>query len=181
MPAPSGVSKTMDNSKSPRINAVLMLLPKPDRQNQFLVEHATLLLNSFSVLTGKALIDPTLSWVEQAEQLFAAPFVVISHNTEPDPIFTYGNQTALQLFALTWEEMMQMPSRLSTEPLHQPERQRLLVTAANQGYVDDYGGVRITKTGQRFLVEQATVWNLLDQTGLCCGQAAMFSHWIFVD
>ena len=158
-----------------------MPFPKPDRQNRFFVDHATLILNSFSVLTGKALIDSTLSSVEQAQQLFEAPFVVISHNTEPDPIFTYGNQAALQLFALTWEELTQMPSRLSAEPLHQAERQRLLATAVKQGYVDDYGGVRVTKIGQRFLVEQATVWNLLDQTGLFCGQAAMFSHWIFVD
>jgi hypothetical protein len=163
------------------MNLALMPLPKPNRQNQFLADHAKLLLDSFASLTGKALIDPTLSAIEQAQQLFEAPFAVLSHNTAPDPIFTYGNQMALQVFALTWEELTQMPSRLSTEPIHQAERHHLLTMAIRQGYVDDYGGVRITKTGRRFLVEQATVWNLLDEAGHLLGQATLFSHWIFLD
>ncbi|MGZ9083829.1 MAG: MEKHLA domain-containing protein [Rhodoplanes sp.] len=30
---------------------------------------------------------------------------------------------------------------------------------------------------RRFLIERATVWNLLDRGGDYAGQAAMFRHW----
>ena len=76
---------------------------------------------------------------------------------------------------------MTLPSRVSAEPVHQAEREQLLATVARQGYIDNYRGVRVTKRGRRFLIEQATVWNLLDENAGHCGQAAMFSDWKFVD
>ncbi|MDQ6733057.1 MAG: MEKHLA domain-containing protein, partial [Nitrospirota bacterium] len=42
-------------------------------------------------------------------------------------------------------------------------------------------GVRISKTGRRFLVEQALVWNVLDVDGKMVGQAATFSQWKRLD
>ncbi|MBD2099746.1 MEKHLA domain-containing protein [Leptolyngbya sp. FACHB-261] len=156
------------------------MLPQPSQHNDFLVNHAAILLDNFSHWTGKTLLDPKLSLQEQAQQLFYAPFVVLSHSNAPEPIFTYGNNTALRLFELSWQELIQMPSRLSAEPVHQSERQRLLTTVAAQGYIDDYSGVRISKTGRRFSIEQATIWNLLDQQNQACGQAAMFSSWVFL-
>jgi len=44
---------------------------------------------------------------------------------------------------------------------------------ARQGYIDDYSGVRIAKSGRRFLIERATVWNLGEVEYQ--GQAATFS------
>ena len=38
---------------------------------------------------------------EEAEALMDAPFVVLSHGTEDDPIFNYGNLAAQKLF-LEW-------------------------------------------------------------------------------
>lgn len=154
-----------------------MPLPPPDPGNGYLLAHARLLLCSYARWTNRALVDPKASPREQARLLYHAPFAVLSHNTDPDPLFTYGNQAALRLFELTWEELTQMPSRKSAEPLHRSERERLLAGVAARGYVADYRGVRISKTGKRFLIEQATVWNLLDDSGTACGQAATFSNW----
>ncbi len=109
--------------------------------------------------------------------LFRAPFVVLSHNAAPDPILTYGSLTALKLFALTWDELTQMPSRLTAEAPNRAERARLLAEVTARGFIDDYSGVRIARTGQRFLIEQATVWNLSDAEGKLCGQAATFQTW----
>ena len=39
----------------------------------------------------------------------------------------------------------------------------------------------VSKTGRRFLIENATVWNLLDEAGAPYGQAATFSGWKYVD
>lgn len=90
-----------------------MLIPCP--ANRYQLDHAERLRNSFHTLTGRYLIDPALSPEAAAGALFHAPFVVLSHDTAPDPILTYGNLTALNLFALTWEELIQMPSRLTAE------------------------------------------------------------------
>jgi hypothetical protein len=114
---------------------------------------------------------------EQSEALFVAPFVVVSHGTEPDPILNYGNQAALDLWEMTWERLICMPSRQTAEPVNQEERARMLRQVEAQGYYDRYRGVRISATGRRFLVEEAIVWTVMDEQGLRLGQAATFSRW----
>ncbi len=112
-----------------------------------------------------------------AHQLFFAPFVVLSHGTEDDPVLNYGNQAALNLWEMDWSNFTQMPSRLTAEPDLRQVRSQLLATAAQQGYITDYQGIRISKTGQRFFIQNAIIWKVLDQTGQSCGQAATFSKW----
>ena len=57
----------------------------------------------------------------------------------------------------------------------------MLAEVAARGFIDDYSGVRTAHTGQRFLIEQATVWNLTDEKGQPCGQAATFREWRLID
>jgi hypothetical protein len=141
------------------------------------VEHVQILLDSFARLLGRELISRAGSADEQGERLFQAPFVVVSHGTEADPILNYGNATALGLWEMTAEELRRTPSRLTAEPVHRDERARLLERTRRDGYVDDYAGIRISKTGKRFRIEQAIVWNLTDSTGVHRGQAATFDRW----
>ncbi len=108
-----------------------MFAPCP--ANRYRVEHTERLRRSFHALTGRNLIDPALAPEVAADALFHAPFVVLSHNTGPDPLLTYGNQSALELFELTWEELIQMPSRLTAEAPDQAERARLLAQVAARG------------------------------------------------
>ena len=61
--------------------------------------------------------------------------------------------------------------------MNRDDRAVLLRRVASHGFVEDYRGVRISRTGRRFLVEQATVWNVLDGHGNRRGQAATFSRW----
>lgn len=42
-----------------------------------------------------------------------------------------------------------------------------------QGYETGYKGVRITKTGERFMIEEATLWQLFSEDGKLHGQAAV--------
>jgi hypothetical protein len=86
----------------------------------------------------------------------------------------------LQLFEMEWDELIGMPSRFSAEVPDRDERARLLERVTWDGYIDDYSGVRIARSGRRFLIKQATVWNMLDAQGVCHGQAAMFGSWEFL-
>ena len=116
-----------------------------------------------------------------AEALFHAPFVVLSHDAAPDPILTYGNRAALELFALSWEQLIRTPSRLTAEAPNRAERARLLAEVTSRGFIDDYSGIRISHTGKRFLIERATVWNLINDEGRLCGQAATFREWRYLE
>jgi len=152
-------------------------LPQPRRDDP-VVEHAQVLLDSFARLLGRELIPRGGSPVEQSARLFRAPFVVVSHGTQPDPILSYGNAAALALWEMPFEELVRTPSRLTAEPMHRDERARLLDRTRRDGYVDDYAGVRVSKTGNRFRIEGAIVWNLTDSAGGHRGQAATFERWI---
>lgn len=153
------------------------MIPEPSPDNGYLVEHAGLLLSSHRHWTGRDLLDPSLPAADASRALYEAPFAVLSHDTAADPVFTYANLTAQRLFAMPWREIVGLPSRLSAEPLVREERERLLARVATHGYIDDYSGIRIASTGQRFRIANATVWNLLDDSGNFCGQAACFADW----
>ena len=143
--------------------------------------HVQLLLDSFARLLGRELISRQGSAEAQAERLFQAPFVVVSHGTEADPILNYGNAAALALWEMDHATLTRTPSRLTAEPVHRDERARLLERTRRDGYVDDYAGIRISRTGRRFRIEQAIVWNLVDAAGIHRGQAATFDRWTPLD
>ncbi|EXI74495.1 MAG TPA: MEKHLA domain-containing protein [Candidatus Accumulibacter phosphatis] len=149
---------------------------EPDDTNGFQAASAQLILSSHSRLLQRTLL-PDSRQGDPARCLYHAPFVVLAHDAAPDPLFFYGNRAAQALFAMPWRQLVHLPSRLSAEPLAREERQRLLDRVARQGFIDDYGGVRIAATGKRFRIAGATVWNLLDGKSVVVGQAAAFANW----
>ena len=115
-----------------------------------------------------------------APALFEAPFAIVSHGPQADPIFNYANRCALTLWELDWDAFTQMPSRLSAEPVHRDERAKMLAQLQTQGFIDNYQGIRISSQGRRFYIQQAIVWNVIDDAGVYLGQAATFNKWQFL-
>jgi hypothetical protein len=144
------------------------------------ISHTACLVRSLKHWTGRDLVAPLEDAVEQSRALFEAPFVVVSHGTEEDPVLNYGNQSAMRLWEMSWEELTRTPSRLTAEAPNRDERARLLQAVTQHGFIDDYAGVRISKAGRRFRIAQATVWNLMTEGGVTCGQAAMFDQWEYL-
>lgn len=153
------------------------VIPEPDSGNAYLQDHAALLLRCYRHWTQRDLIGASLSPADAARALYLAPFVVLSHDTQSDPHFNYANQTAQRVFEMPWAGIVGMPSRFSAEPLNREAREQLLARVAADGFIDDYSGVRITHTGQRFMVHRATVWNIFNESALIVGQAACFDEW----
>lgn len=147
----------------------------PPVDKEFLLRQTRLLCASYAHWTGRELVSAAgESPADLVQQLWAAPFAVVAHDTQADPVFNYGNASALHAFAMDWAQFTRLPSRLSAEPLAREERARLLDRVARNGFVDDYAGMRISGDGTRFMIRDATVWNLLDEHGDYCGQAAKF-------
>jgi hypothetical protein len=142
--------------------------------------HTGYLLRSFQRVVGQTLLPPLGDAIRDAQQLFAAPFVVLSHGVEGDPILNYGNAVALQLWEMTATQFCATPSRLTADPTLREDRQHVLDTVARQGYITGYAGIRVSASGRRFLIENVVLWNVSDDDGNPLGQAASFDRWSFL-
>ncbi len=145
-------------------------------------EFAFLLMDSHERLVGRPLLDepacgrPTAAWLFED-----ATFCLLAHDAAPDPRFIYANAAAQACFGYEPGEFIGLPSRLSAEAALRDERQRMMDVVAQNGFVDDVNGVRVTKSGRRFRIEAGIVWELIDRAGLRHGQAAMFHRWCPLD
>ena len=145
------------------------------------IAHSAILVRSFRRFTGRDLLPGLFNPLGLSRNLFTAPFVLVSHGTEADPVLNYGNQAALNLWEISWEELTRTPSRLTAEMPEREERARLLAAVSEHGFIDDYSGIRISRSGRRFRIAKATVWNLVGERGeQPYGQAAMFRDWQFL-
>ena len=156
-----------------------MNLEKPWEDDAWIRQSNTI-LDSYQHWLGRALCPHGEGPKEQAKTLFLASYVVVSHGTEADPILNYGNRAALQLFQTDLPSLLQMPSRLTAESVHRAERQSLMERTRQHGFINDYCGIRISCGGKRFRIENATVWNLIDDQHHSIGQAASFAEWEFI-
>ncbi|EFJ51975.1 hypothetical protein VOLCADRAFT_87027 [Volvox carteri f. nagariensis] len=100
-----------------------------------------------------------------------------------DPIYTYGNRAALDLFEVTWDELLQTPSRKSAadDPDAQKDRNGLLDRAAETGVVSGFEVWRVSKSGRRFKIKDGTLFNIIDREGNKLGQAAVFHRYELED
>lgn len=140
-------------------------------------EHIVILLKNYEKYFSKSLVAGIDDPAKALKALWKANFAVVSHGVEADPVFNFGNQTALDLFELDFSEFTKLPSRKSAEKISQIERNKLLAEVTQNGCINNYTGIRISSTGKRFFIENARVWNLFDEQSEYYGQAAMFESW----
>ena len=133
-----------------------------------------LLTRSYARLLG----EPLAPAAADAQWLYRdAPFAVLAHGIEADPKFIYANKAAQRCFEYGWDEFLALPTRLSAEAGDRTARQALLDAVARNGFMTGYSGVRVAKSGRRFIIEDGILWELIDDEGARRGQAAKFSSW----
>ncbi len=148
-----------------------------------LIYHSQLLAKSYKHWLKRDLMPlaASLDAVTFCQRLFEAPFALVSHGTEIDPILNYGNEAALKLWDLSWEEFIQTPSRQTAGPENQATRAALMAKVMQDGFIENYEGVRISSKGRRFKIIDAIVWNLLEESQEYAGQAALIKRWQYID
>jgi hypothetical protein len=144
-------------------------MQEPAPENAYQSAHAALLSSTFERLLNRPLHSPVT-----AQALYEAPFPILSHNGAADPVLTYGNLAAQKLWQMDWQRLTCMPSRLTAEPAERAQRDAMFAEMRAKGYIENYAGVRINATGQRFEIRNAIIWPLLDGTGQKHGEAATF-------
>lgn len=143
-----------------------------------------LMADSFFQFTGTEIVPGARDLDDGvlAEDIFLGPVPIVSHGTEADPTFRYGNVQALKLWEMAWEDFIGLPSRCSAEPESdiQIDRNRLLKSALDKGFVDNYSGIRISSQGRRFEIRNTVLWNVVDRDGTRHGQAAFIRDWRYI-
>ena len=153
----------------------------PDSLREGWMRQTQCLLDSFKRATGCDLFQRSGDAAEEAERLFAAPFVVVAHGPEADPILNYANRAGLLLWEMPAVDFIRTPSRLTAEPTLRAAREKLLAETTRKGFVSGYEGVRISASGRRFVIQNVTIWNVASADGAAAGQAATFADWRFLD
>ena len=113
------------------------------------------------------------------EELYLAEFPVLSHDGGPDPLFTYANKKAQELWEMEWDKFIGLPSKYSADADQRETRDQMLLEAHKNGFFTGYNGMRTTSKGDRFFIKNVTIWNLL-KNGKKVGQAATFTDWKFL-
>lgn len=140
--------------------------------NNFINRQIEVICFSYQHFAGE-ILDP--------KEVPNATYALVSHDTQSDPVFNYGNQTALNLFEMTWEEFTKLPSRLSAREQEQSERARLLNEVTEQGFSKNYRGIRVSKSGRLFQIEDTIVCNLVDPESMArVGQSALIKKWNYL-
>lgn len=147
-----------------------------------IVQLANQIVHSYQHVVGDRLVDVPLdaSDTQIAGFLYELPAVVLSHNGQADPTFTFANLAAQRLFEYSWDEFLTLRSHQSAEPEERTTRAEMLARAARDGYIADYQGVRISASGKRFEIKNAIIWNVSDHQGAKIGQAAVFDDWKYL-
>jgi len=115
-------------------------------------------------------LTPNKSFIKAFDE---CPYPIASHTSETVPKFNYANKAALDLFDVTWDALIGSPSRMSAPEANQIERETLLSQVKSHGFIRQYKGIRQTHGGKKFLIEDATVWNIIDHIGKIHGQAVI--------
>ena len=111
------------------------------------------------------------------QELFACGFPVLAHDGGLEPKLTYANAAALGLWDAPWDDLVGLPSRLTAPTAEQAERSLALNKAKSEDAIEGYSGIRISRKGRRFMIQNARIWTLWDEQQQAFGQAASFSNW----
>lgn len=150
-------------------------LPSPDASNQYCREHVSILLSNLKRWAGFDLAQEyNISDEELGKGIFKATFCLLSSDLSADPVLNYGNQTALDLWEMTWDELTSTLSRDTAQPDRQSDRDELMRKVNEKNFVSGYSGMRVSKSGREFMIKNVTIWNLFDDNGKTYGRAAWF-------
>ncbi|MFT5206915.1 MAG: hypothetical protein ACI9CF_000656 [Candidatus Omnitrophota bacterium] len=144
------------------------------------IKQSILILDNYKKCFGHELIPTQKNALDLALQLSKAPVPCMSSNNASNPLLNYANERALGLWELSWDELVHMPGNQTAEPGDRNARQQFLDKVREQGFVDDYAGIRISSSGRLFKIKNAKVWNLLGSNEEYLGQAATFKQWEYI-
>ena len=131
-------------------------------------DHVSILDNSLRKLTGKGIrerigLDEKENGDIYKDFCMDERFVIVSHGTEDDPIYNFSNVAGMEAFVRSWDEFIELPSRLSVvlQTKDEESRIQLMRKVTDDGFVEGASGIRVRGDGQFIKLVDAVVRDLL--------------------
>jgi hypothetical protein len=145
----------------------------PSPANSYQTAFVAGLVASFARATGGNLMaEAGLDPARLGQSAWEGRFALLTHDLSA--ILNYANRFTLDLWEMDWETMRRTPSRLTAPEEDRAERGHLMAAVARDGFVRNYTGRRVSRSGKLFLIQRATVWTMTDENGAAFGTGAFF-------
>lgn len=113
--------------------------------------------------------------------LWTAPCAILAQYQLSDGMTCFANRCALEVYETDYLGFSPQFQRAHVETDGQDGPNGLFAAVNGSGGVAKYSGNLVSCRGNRFRVQHALTWPLIDEGGVCHGQAAMFDLWIALD
>lgn len=147
------------------------VLAAPCAENNYQGAFVERVLASWVRMTGRAPI------AKNPADVWSGDFALLTHRGGPDAMLNYGNKFALDLWDCDWDEFTATPSSATAPEEGRAAREAMMQQVIQNGFVTGYGGKRISRTGALFLIQDVTIWRLLDEGGEGFGIGAFFRQY----
>lgn len=131
------------------------------------------ILAAYRTRLGVDLVPRSGDAAEDARRLFELPRAVLAHDAQASPRLDWANRAAGVAFDAAPDRLVGLPSVETAPPDAIADRRRLFDALARRGFVTGYSGVRISRTGRRFVIEDVTIFPVADAAGRPAGHAAV--------
>ncbi len=148
------------------------VLAAPGEENDFHDAFVQKVLASHVCVTGRPLL-PDLS----GRDVWSGDFALLTHRGDPRAMLNYGNHFALDLWECDWDQFTATPSSATAPEEGRAAREAMMQQVIQNGFVTGYSGRRISRTGRLFLIQDVTIWRLLEESGESFGVAAFFRRY----
>ena len=151
------------------------VLAQPGKENDFQDAFIRRVLASHARVTGRPLL-PGLAGGE----VWSGDFALLTHRGDPQAMLNYGNKFALDLWECDWDRFTAMPSSATAPEGDRAARQAMMHQVMRDGFVTGYEGRRISRTGRHFLIQDVTIWRLLEENVESFGVGAFFRQYSYL-
>jgi hypothetical protein len=156
-------------------------LTLPDEDNDYQDTFVTRVVESFERVTGRDLARETgLDRTQLGHGAWFGDFALLTHRGDERATLNYGNGFALRLWDCDWDALVSSPSAATAPEGEHESREYLLEKVGRDNFVSGYSGRRISFKGRLFLIQDVTVWRLLDAAGTSFGVGAFFRQYRYL-
>ncbi|MEY4965496.1 MAG: hypothetical protein RL274_1079 [Pseudomonadota bacterium] len=152
------------------------VLAAPGEENNFQNAYIERVLASYFRITGNMpIVDGPAG-----QSVWSGDFALLTHRGGPEARLNYGNRFALDLWECNWDQFTATPSNATAPEEGRAAREEMMQRVMQNGFVTGYSGHRVTRTGRLFLIEDVTIWRLLDESGISFGVGAFFRQYRYL-
>lgn len=158
--------------------AIGPVLALPGEDNDYHGGFVARVLDSLARVAGRDLVrEERLDPNALGRCVYFGNFALLTHRGDDQAMLNYGNLFGQNLWECDWEELTSAPSSATAPEEDHQTRDQLMDQVSRNNFVSGYEGRRVSFKGRLFLIQDVTVWRLLDASGDSFGVGAIFRRY----